>query len=111
MEFSHYNCHTGRHLAANLVVLRRRYTKTNRLPALAAPWTVATVGGVRGQSVRFIARPVTQGACVVPDAALCVAAQCGVKSKTLSTQLTFTFMAAAAAVPRTRGRGKLHFPS
>lgn len=49
--------------------------------------------------MRFIARPVTQGACVVPDAALCVAAQRGVKSKTLSTQLTFTFMAAAAAVP------------
>lgn len=50
-------------------------------------------------SVRFIARPVTRGACVVPDAVLCVAAQCGVKSKTLSTQLTFTFMAAAATVP------------
>lgn len=50
--------------------------------------------------MRFIARPVTQGACVVPDAVLCVAAQCGVKSETLSTQLTFTFMAAAtAAVP------------
>lgn len=95
------------------MVLHRRYAKTNRLPALAAPWTVTTVGGVRGQSVRVIARPVTQGACVVPDAALCVAAQRGVKSKTLSTQLTFTFMAAAAAaaVPRTRGRGKLYFPS
>lgn len=41
--------------------------------------------------MRFIARPVTQGACVVPDNVLCFAAQRGVKSKTLVNSADFHF--------------------
>lgn len=54
--------------------------------------------------------------CVVSDAVLCAAAQRGVKSKTLSTQMTFAFMATdgatatAVIVPEREDKENFTFP-